>query len=89
MSAIVKKNLVIFKDAGEWAPIWNKILTEHGPSIAISFKLRRELGFSIRHHQEWVPFVNRQGHTVHHCQNQIHLDFYNPGALSWFQLRYL
>lgn len=89
MSAIIKKNLIIFKNANEWAPIWQKIIAEHGPSIAISFKLRRELGFSIRHHQEWIVSENRKGFPVTYCQNQIHLDFYNPSALSWFQLRYL
>jgi hypothetical protein len=87
---IVRRNLIIFgnRHNEHWDNIWQKILSEYGPTIAISWVLKRELGFTIRNHTQWVSV-----HTIDsrsgYLEEQIHLDFYNESALSWFQLKYL
>jgi hypothetical protein len=86
---IVKKNLIIFKNKDQWDKIWQGIVEQHGAKIGISFVCRRELGFTVRHHTEWIPF-NKEGDRVrHYAEEQIHLDFYNESTQSWFLLRYL
>ena len=86
---IVKPNLVIFKDTEHWDSIWQKILSEYGSTIAISWVLKRELGFTIRNHNQWINFFVYGDKVGGYYQDQIHLDFYNESALSWFQLKYL
>jgi hypothetical protein len=86
---IVKPNLVIFKDTEHWDGIWQKILSEYGSTIAISWVLKRELGFTIRRHTHWINFFADGAKVGGYSQDQIHLDFYNESALSWFQLKYL
>ncbi len=86
---IVKKNLVIFKNKSEWDPIWKRIRAEHGPTINVSFVLKRELGFTIRYHTEWIPFDKSGDRVRHYAEEQVHLDFYNESTQSWFLLRYL
>ena len=86
---IVKKNLVIFKNPNEWDSIWKRIRAEHGPSIALSFVMKRELGFTVRRHTEWVPFDRSGDRVRYYAEEQVHLDFYNESTQSWFLLRYL
>jgi hypothetical protein len=86
---IVKPNLVIFKDTDHWDNIWQKILSEYGSTIAISWVLKRELGFTTRRHTHWINFFADGAKVGGYYQDQIHLDFYNESALSWFQLKYL
>jgi hypothetical protein len=90
---IVKKNLIIFEDESLWTPIRNKIVAQHGLLYLISTVTKRELGFTTRQHQQWITIdTNNQGdHIVPrgYLQNQIHLDFYDDSALTWFQLKYL
>jgi hypothetical protein len=54
---------------------------------------KRELGFTTRQHQQWITIdKNNQGDDIvprGYLQNQIHLDFYDAAALTWFQLKYL
>jgi hypothetical protein len=85
----VKKNLVIFKKRSDWEEIWQRILQEYGTKIAISFVCRRELGFTIRTHTEWVQFDISGDRPRFYAQEQVHLDFYNESTQSWFLLRYL
>ena len=86
----VKKNLIIFHRPGEWSDIYAKILQEYGIGMAIRPRLRRELGFTYRHHRGLVPneHPRRDGPTMHY-EDQVHLDFYNESAQSWFILRFL
>jgi hypothetical protein len=86
---IVKKNLVIFKKLSDWDAIWSRILAEHGPKIGISFVLKRELGFTIRKHTEWIPYEKSGDRVRHYAEEHVHLDFYNESIQSWFLLRYL
>ena len=90
---IVKKNLIIFENAELWVPIRKKIVAQHGMLYLISTVSKRELGFTVRLHNKWITIdKNLVGdHVVPrgYLQEQIHLDFYNDAALTWFQLKYL
>ena len=77
----------------EWLRIRDQIRTEHGDSmILLRDKMRRELGFTVRRHQEWreraVP-KRDVGHKTMYPVNIICLDFYDESAKSWFVLKYL
>lgn len=86
----VKKNLIIFHQPGDWSDIYARILQEYGMGMAVRTKLRRDLGFTYRHHRGLVPNPNprKDGPTMYY-QDQVHLDFYNESTESWFILRYL
>lgn len=86
----VKKNLIIFHNPGDWSDIYAKILQEHGMGMAVRPRMRRELGFTYRHHRGLVPVdrPRKDGPTMRY-EDQIHLDFYNESTQSWFVLRYL
>ena len=85
----IKKNLIIFHNQAAWETIWQRIVEEYGPSIAISWVCRRELGFSVRNHQHWVTFDYAEKIPRKYLEEQVHLDFFNPATQSWFQLKYL
>jgi len=96
----IKKNLIIFHKPSEWDDLYQLILRDFGAKMAISFVLRRELGFTIRHHKGLVPIdppgpndlisTNRfSERPTHYYEDQVHLDFYSEAAQSWFQLKYL
>ena len=86
----VKRNLIIFHRPGEWSDIYAQILREHGMVMALRTRLRRDLGFTYRHHRGLVPnpHPRKDGPTMHY-EDQVHLDFYNQSTQSWFILRYL
>ena len=86
----VKKNLIIFHNPGDWSDIYAKILKDYGLGMAIRPRLRRELGFTYRHHKGLVPndYQSLGGPNMHYEQ-QVCLDFYSDSAQSWFQLKYL
>ena len=90
---IVKKNLIIFQDKSLWLPIRKQIIAQHGLYYLISTVSKRELGFTIRLHNQWITInKNISGDDIvprGYLQEQIHLDFYNEAALTWFQLKYL
>ena len=86
----IKKNLIIFHRPGDWIKIYTKILQDYGQGMAVRTRLRRELGFTYRHHRGLVPHdIAIPGEPAMHYEDQIHVDFYNEAAQSWFQLRYL
>lgn len=92
MKVTVKKNLIIFHNPNDWQEISAQLVKEFGPSILISWKLKRELGFQVRHHKGLVQRTDQyvedyQGQYFY--QDQVHLDFFTEAAQSWFQLRYL
>ena len=83
---VVKKNLIIFRDpAKDWTPIRKRLIAEYGQSIVLTWAMRERLGFSSRYHTEWIPTSLDNKYP----EEQIHLDFYNEAAQTWFQLRYL
>ena len=86
----VKKNLIIFHSPGEWSDIYANILRDFGMGMAVRTRMRRELGFTYRHHQGLVPNDYQSlGGVNHHYEQQVHLDFFSEAAQSWFQLKYL
>lgn len=86
----VKKNLIIFHQPGEWSDIYALILRDFGMGMAIRPRLRRELGFTYRHHRGLVPNTGPlEGRHAMHYEDQVHVDFYSESAQSWFQLKYL
>ena len=90
---VIKRNLIIFDNEELWEPIVQKILAEYGNHLMISWVMKRELGFTVRFHQNWITVdKNHFGDDIvprRHCQNQVHLDFFNDATQSWFQLKYL
>lgn len=80
----IKKNLIIFHRPGDWADVYAKILRDYGMGMAVRTRLRRELGFTYRSHQEWFRIKDRK-----FCENQVHLDFFDQAAQTWFELKYL
>ena len=86
----VKKNLIIFHQPGEWSDIYSRILREFGMGMAVRPRLKRELGFTYRHHRglerNKEPGANG---IMYHYEDQVHLDFFSEQAQSWFILRYL
>lgn len=85
----IKKNLIIFHKPGDWSDIYSAILRDYGMGMAVRTKLRRELGFTYRNHQEWIVFDRSGDRERKYCEEQIHLDFYSEAAQSWFILRYI
>ena len=85
----IKKNLIVFHRPGDWSDIYSKILADFGMGMAVRTRLRRELGFTYRLHQEWIEFDRSGDRPRRYCEEQVHLDFYSEQAQSWFQLKYL
>ena len=89
-AVIVKRGLIIFRQPGDWSAIYSRILAEFGMGMAVRTRLRRELGFSYRMHRGLVPNeIQMTGMPNMHYEQQVHVDFYNDSAQSWFTLKYL
>lgn len=95
MKIEIKKNLIIFYYPRDWEEISARIVKEYGASMLISWKLKRELGFTVRHHKGLMPYndggdlISDYGKGRYYYDDQIHLDFYNEAAQSFFMLKYL
>ena len=85
----IKQNLIVFHKPGEWSDIYGQILRDYGQGMMVRTRLRRELGFTYRHHQEWIEFDRTGDQIRRYCEDQVHLDFFDEQAQSWFQLKYL
>lgn len=83
----VKRQLIIFHDAADWSAIFGRILQDYGLGMAVSYRLKRQLGFTHRRHAQWMP--DRDSHGLNYLEDQVHLDFYSDQAQTWFQLKYL
>ena len=88
---VVKKNLIVFRDPEkDWTPIRKRLIKEYGQSIVLTYAMRERLGFSTRYHTHWITSGKVEGeYEFKYPEEQIHLDFYNEAAQTWFQLRYL
>ena len=98
MKTTVKKNLIIFHSVREFEELHHQLLEEYGRStMLISWRMKRELGFTIRHHQglvphdetEWVVMKEQGWDHRYHYESQVHLDFYNEAQQTFFVLKYL
>ena len=93
MTVKVKHNLIMFERPSEWEVISARLVKDYGPSILISWKCKRELGFTVRHHQglhPWETGVDKfdlKGR--YYYAPEVHLDFYSEAAQSFFVLKYL
>jgi hypothetical protein len=92
LKVTIKRRLIIFHKPQQWADIQARLVADYGEKMAISFVMRRELGFSVRRHRALVPndpqHSYKDGPSMHY-EDHVHLDFYSDSAQSWFQLRYL
>jgi hypothetical protein len=98
MKITAKKNLIIFHKPHEWYELAQQLRDEYGISIMlISDRCKRELGFTVRHHKglaphnavEWESMKSEGWTHRYYYEEQVHLDFYNEAAMSWFMLKYL
>jgi hypothetical protein len=97
MKVTVKPGLIIFHTPSEWEPIQYQLGLDYGTKIMISYVCKRELGFTVRRHKGleehpkeiWEVMKGEGWNHRYHYQEQIHLDFYNAAAQTWFVLKYL
>lgn len=96
MKTTIKRNLIVFHKLEDWEYISQQLVAEHGFSILISWKMRRELGFQVRYHKglephdkDYAELLGEDYRNRYHYQDQVHLDFFSDSAQSWFQLKYL
>ena len=98
MKTTVKKNLIIFHSVREFEELHHRLLEEYGRgTMLISWRMKRELGFTIRHHKGLVQHSNESWEAMKeqgwehrfHYESQVHLDFYNEAQQSFFVLKYL
>ena len=98
MKTTVKKNLIIFHSVREFEELHHQLLEEYGRStMLISWRMKRELGFTIRHHQglvphdetEWAVMKEQGWDHRYHYESQVHLDFYHEAQQTFFVLKYL
>jgi len=98
MKVTVKKNLIIFHSVREFEELHHRLFKEHSAStMMISWKMKHELGFTIRHHKglvehdkdTWEVMKSEGYHNRYHYEDQVHLDFYNEAQMSFFVLKYL
>jgi hypothetical protein len=90
----IKRNLIIFHEPDEWEDISAKIIKEHGHSMLLSWKMRRELGVTVRRHKGLVPWdYTDDAHDElkgrFYYKEQVHLDFWDEASQSFFVLKYL
>ena len=76
MTTLVISNL-------QWRNIKERIKEEYGvATILISWKLKRELGFSVRSHSYYDNIKSL-------AMSDTRLDFDDPAQATFFQLKYL
>lgn len=70
-------------ELNKWEPIRQRIREDFGDSmILLSFKMKRELGFTVRRHTYW-------DHNKLESIDDIRLDFNDDAQAVWFRLKYL
>ena len=98
MKITIKRNLIIFHKVREFEELHHRLLEEYGrATMLVSWRMRRELGFTIRHHRglvqhtesEWTVMRNQGWDDRFHYEMQVHLDFYNEAQQTFFVLKYL
>ena len=78
----------------EWKAISRQIKEEYGEAFfAISWRVKRTLGFTVRNHAEYVTLTNPlSGKTIEGQWTKlttIKLDFVDEPSMTFFRLRYL
>ena len=75
----------------QWKKIRKQLMLDYPPSVMLlRYKMREELGFTVREHYEWRQNgADGTGAEWGHSELNICLDFYNDAMESWFQLKYM
>jgi hypothetical protein len=82
----------------EFEELHHHLLEEHGrATMLVSWRMKRELGFTIRHHKGLEPHEKEIWEVMkeegwkhrYHYEDQVHLDFYNEAQQTFFVLKYL
>jgi len=98
MKTTVKRNLIIFHSVREFEELHQQLMNEYGrATMLVSWRMKRELGFTIRHHKGLVPHSDIDWEMMkdegwkhrYHYETQVHLDFYSESAMTFFVLKYL
>jgi hypothetical protein len=76
----------------QWLKLREKLIQDYPRSvILLRWKMLEVLGFTVRHHEEWVDrnVESRDfGYGTKYRQETIHLDFYNEPKRTMFLLKY-
>jgi len=65
MKTTVKKNLIIFHSVREFEELHHRLFEEHGrATMLVSWRMKRKLGFTIRHHKGLVPYLEKYGNPM-------------------------
>jgi hypothetical protein len=83
------KPKLISIDLSAWERIRQKIILEYGPTYAISWVVKRELGFTVRTGERWSNRMVVDPLHGHNSRPFVYLDFYNDAQQTYFQLKYL
>lgn len=74
----------------EWGHIQKLLAQEYPPSYTLMRSvMRRELGFTPRFHVNWVASATDYDEAFTYPRDEVHLDFYNESAKTFFILKYL
>lgn len=76
----------------QWPALKARIEADHGDRIfLISWRLRRDLGFTLRLHRdcEKTRFPGEDTYTFTYSEDYMCLDFYDDAMETMFRLRYL
>lgn len=90
----------IILEVKDWLDIRDRIRAEHGDSmVIISYKLKRELGFTVRSYSEWRAgwdprfgepnWGMKEVEDPKYLHEDIRLDFYDDALETMFRLKYL
>jgi hypothetical protein len=72
----------------EWNKVRDFVFADQPASVRlIRDTMKRELGFTVRHHQEKI-YDGTEG-TGYSIKNYICLDFYDDVKETWFRMKYL
>ena len=75
----------------DWNFIRNKIQSDFKPAVSLlRTAMARELGFTVRRHEYWVQEDGTGSYDGYgEYKTEIHLDFVNSAAETYFRLKYL
>jgi hypothetical protein len=69
----------------EWSKLKAALITDYGlTTILISWKMRKQLGFTVREHQ----YFEKQPNGTNHYKEYICLDFWDPAMQTLFLIKY-
>jgi hypothetical protein len=78
----------------DWEEVLQRIKEDYAdrPSVYLMrSKMREELGFVPRWHEQWVNNKDKQGKELPHGRyvKSVCLDFYNEAMETFFRMKYL